>query len=234
MGTKEHSLTTKSLLLFFVPLGLSASLVTISHMIINGTLARGANAEAIIASYAIAMSLFAITERMGVLLRHTCSALVRDRLSFKAMSAVSVYVIAGLLAVSITVAYTPIGRWIFAQLFGAAPELIDQIVSVYQVLIIVTLFSAIRCLYQGVIIFNRQTKWLTIGMIIRLVVMYILSLVFIQFGTITARTGAYIFLAGMMVESLVSSLEGRALVRKMKSKEEKHPITRKKTDFSLL
>ncbi|MCV9885911.1 multi antimicrobial extrusion protein MatE [Metabacillus halosaccharovorans] len=217
--------------MFFVPLGLSASLVTFSHMIINGTLTRGNNAEIIIASYVVAMSLFGITERLGVLLRNACSALVRDKVSFHAMSTVSAYVVIGLMLAAASIAFTPIGKWIFSTFFGADQSMISEIISVYQVLIFVTFFSAIRCLFQGVIILNRQTKWLTIGMIIRLIVMYLLSLYFIKTGNINARTGAIIFLSGMMVESLISFLEGRVLVKKMVDKDPTHSIRTKKQIF---
>ncbi|KYG34811.1 hypothetical protein [Alkalihalobacillus trypoxylicola] len=218
---EENQLTTKQMLLFFIPLGLSASLVMISHLIINGTLARGDDPESIIASYALAMSLFAITERLGVLLRHTCSALVRDQLTFNSMQRVSMYVIATLLLLTAIIAFTPVGPFIFIHLFGAEIQLVEQIVSVYQLLIFVTFFSAIRCLYQGVIIINKKTKWLTIGMIIRLIGMYIFSLIFIHFGTINATTGAWIFLVGMIIESAVSYWEGKSLVKKLPVKEEK-------------
>ncbi|MEH6996266.1 multi antimicrobial extrusion protein MatE, partial [Neobacillus drentensis] len=64
----DENLSMKSLFIFFIPLGLSASLVTISHIIINSTLVRADNSEFILAGYAIAMSLFVITERLGNLL----------------------------------------------------------------------------------------------------------------------------------------------------------------------
>ncbi|OIJ14662.1 multi antimicrobial extrusion protein MatE [Anaerobacillus alkalilacustris] len=229
--SKVEELSISKILLFFIPLGLSASLVTISHIIINGTLTRGDNPEIIIASYVIAMSLFAITERLGVLLRHTCSALVRDKISYKAMSMVGLYVISSLMIVSLLIAYTPIGNLIFATFYGAKADVVDQIVDVYQVLVFVILFSAIRCLYQGVIILNRQTKWLTIGMIIRLIGMYLLSLYFIHTGNITAKSGAYIFLLGMFIESVVSFVEGRLLVKKMINKDENHKITTQRQVF---
>jgi O-antigen/teichoic acid export membrane protein len=228
----DKGMSTKKILLFFVPLGLSASLVTFSHMIINGTLTRGENAEVIIASYVIAMSLFGITERLGVLLRNACSALVRDKVSFKLMTIVGAYVLTFLMLVAATIAYTPIGKWIFSKFFGADSKMINQIVDVYQVLIIVTFFSAIRCLFQGVIILNKQTKWLTIGMVIRLVVMSLLSFVFIHTGNINAKTGAYIFLAGMMVECLISFIEGRLLVKKMVDNDKNHNITTKSQIFN--
>lgn len=231
ISTSNEGVSTKKLLKFFIPLGLSASLVTVSHIIINSTLTRADQPELIIASYVIAMSLFSITERLGVLLRHTCSALVRDRVSFKVMAHVASYVISILMLISGVIAYTPLGSWVFSTLFGVEETMVGQIVEVYQILIIVILFSAIRCLFQGVIILNKQTKWLTIGMIIRLIGMYALSLYFIQTGNINAKTGAYIFLLGMVIESIVSFIEGRFLVKKMVEKEPNHLITSKSQVF---
>ncbi|MBD1382531.1 multi antimicrobial extrusion protein MatE [Metabacillus arenae] len=212
---QENQFKIKTLLFFFIPLGLSASLVTLSHIIINSTLARSDNSEVIIAGYAIAMSLFAVTERLGVILRQTCSALVRDKGSVKLMMIFSFYIIASLLIVSLAVAYTSFGNFIFSTIYGIKNELVKQIKEIYQVLIIVTIFSALRCFSQGIIIYNRQTKWLTMGMGIRLIFMYLLSLYFIHTGNITGRTGAYIFLCGMIIECIVSVIEARLLVRKM-------------------
>jgi O-antigen/teichoic acid export membrane protein len=215
---KEENLSLKTLLVFFIPLGLSASLVTLSHIIINSTLARASNSELIIASYAIAMTLFGITERLAVILRQTCSTLVRDRHSFKTMSYFTFYIIGCLLAVSLAIAYTPIGDFIFGTVFGVKDKvMVEQIKGIYQVLIYVTIFSGLRCLMQGIIIFNRQTKWLTIGMAVRLSAMYALSIYFIQTGNISGKTGALIFLVGMTIECIISMLEARTLVRKMPS-----------------
>ncbi|MEH7493650.1 multi antimicrobial extrusion protein MatE [Neobacillus niacini] len=217
--TKEN-LNMKSLFIFFIPLALSASLVTISHIIINSTLVRADNSEFILAGYAIAMSLFVITERLGNLLRQTCSSLVRDKGSYKLMSHFSFYLIGSLMLVAFAVAYTPAGDFIFSKIFGAKANMVDDIKAIYQVLIVVTIFSALRCLAQGVIIYNRQTKWLTIGMVIRLAFMYLLSLYFIHTGHITGVSGAMIFLIGMIIECIISFIEARSLVRKMPEKHE--------------
>jgi len=211
----EESLDTKTLLLFFIPLGASASLVSLSHLIINSTLARAEQSEMIIASYAVAMSLFSITERLAVILRQTCSSLVRDRGSFKLMSVFTMYLILSLLIVSLAIAYSPVGDFIFATIYGVKDSMVVNIKDIYQVLIFVTVFSALRCLSHGIIIFNRQTKWLTFGMVIRLIGMYVLSLYFIETGNISGRTGAYIFLTGMFIECIVSIIEARSLVRRM-------------------
>lgn len=227
MKKTEESLSMKSLFIFFIPLGMSASLVTISHIIINSTLVRAEHSEFILASYAIAMSLFGITERLGNLLRQTCSALVRDKNSYKLMSHFSFYLIGSLMLVAISVAYTPAGDFIFAKIFGATLNMVDDIKAIYQVLIFVTIFSALRCLAQGIIIYNRQTKWLTIGMVIRLTAMYLLSIYFIQSGQITGVSGALIFLVGMMIECLISFIEAKSLVRKMPERHEQQIESKK-------
>ncbi|MGM0879890.1 MAG: multi antimicrobial extrusion protein MatE [Bacillota bacterium] len=217
---------------FFLPLGISASLVTISHVIINSTLSRSADPERIIASYAVAMSLLAITERPAVLLRQTSSTLVRDKRSFHSTLAVAQLVFASIMMLGFIISYTPLGSFIFKDVFGVTKDNVQAVILVYKVLMFVSLFSGIRCFYQGVIIYNLRTKWLTIGMVIRLAGMYTLSLYFIHTGVTSGVVGAVIFLFGMMIEAAVSFLEGRLLVRKMPVKLENHAIESKRHVFT--
>jgi hypothetical protein len=212
---------------FFIPLGLSASLVTISHVIINSTLARAAEPETVIASYAIGLSMLGIIERPAVLLRQTCSALVRDRISFKAMSAVAACLLIGMFLTGLVISYSPAGRLLFRHLFGVGDAMVEAIIHVYRVLMFVSIFSGIRCLFHGIIISNMRTKWLTIGMAIRLAAMYALSLVFIKTGNVTSgQVGAIIFLVGMVIEAGLSYWEGARLVRTLPLKKEGHDIER--------
>jgi len=208
--------TAGGMLRFFVPLGLSASLVSLSHVIINGTLARSPDPESTIAAYTIAMSIFIITERPAVFLRQTCSALAADRTGFRSVAVVMVYVLLFTLGFGSLLSCTPLGPWVFETLFNAGESLLGGTLASYRILFLVTVFSAIRCLFHGIIIRNMQTKWLTIGMGLRLVAMYGLSLTYLRAGwTIDGRTGALVFLTGMFVEAAVSAWEGRRIYRLM-------------------
>ncbi|MDQ0061058.1 multi antimicrobial extrusion protein MatE [Paenibacillus harenae] len=229
---KQQDISMMRLWSFFLPLGISASLVTISHVIINSTLSRAADPERIIAGYAVAMSLLAITERPAVLLRQTCSTLVRDQISFKSALTVAQLVFGSIMAMGLLISYTPLGMLIFKGVFGVGEDNLDDVLLVYRVLMFVSIFSGIRCFYQGVIIYNLRTKWLTIGMAVRLAGMYMLSLYFIHTGVTSGVVGAAIFLFGMMIEAAVSFAEGRLLVRKMPDRLENHPIENKKHVFS--
>ncbi|CAM2994439.1 MULTISPECIES: multi antimicrobial extrusion protein MatE [Paenibacillus] len=230
--TSSEPLSWRRLFAFFVPLGISASLVTISHVIINSTLARSAHPETVIASYAIAGSLLTLTERPSTLLRQTCSALVRDRLSFQALTFVTKIFLACVLLIGFLIVYSPIGTGVFKYLFGVSPDLLSKVIDVYEILMYVSIFSVIRNIYQGIIITNNRTKWLTIGMLFRLAGMYGLSLYFIYTDSIdSGRVGAIIFAAGMMIEALVSFLEGNSIKRKMPAKLEDHPVENKADVF---
>lgn len=220
----KQGITLAQMFAFFIPLGLSSSLVTISHVIINGTLTRSAHPELVVSSYAVAMSLLGITEKPAVLLRQTCSALVRDRLSFRAISLVAVYLLAGILLLGWLVSYTGLGRFVFGTLFGAEGEEVEPIMHVYRVLMFVSIFSGIRCLFHGIIIYNKRTLWLTVGMIIRLVGMYALSQYYISQGVDSGTVGAVIFLTGMIIEAVTAVWEGSRLYRKeLPEKKPDHP-----------
>lgn len=229
----DRSLSLRQLLAFFLPLGASAGLVMISHVIINGTLARSANPELLIASYTIALSLMDVIERPVVLLRQTCSALVRDRVSFRAMSSIAVYLLVCCFLTGSLISYTQFGPWVFVRLFGAEPEQVPEIVNVFQWLNIVIVFSGVRCLFHGIIIVNLRTKWLTIGMGIRLIGMFLVAAYFVATDKVTSgAVGAMIFLTGMAIECIISVIEGRFLLKhEVPEKLESHSITNKKQIF---
>ncbi len=213
---QSNPVSLKRMITFFIPLGISASLVTLSHTIIQRTLASAAYPEITIAAYAIALSVFTITERPAVLLRQTCTVLVEDRLGFRALTRLMFYLMFFTLLFGGIIAYTPAGYYLFGGLFNAEEAMLVEITNAYRFLMFVSLFSAIRCLYHGVIIRSMRTKWLTIGMILRLLGMYAVSLYFLAGESpITGATGAMIFLIGMAIEALVSYLEGRTVLRRL-------------------
>ena len=226
---RASAVSIKELLLFFAPLGASASLVIISHVIINATLSRSVEPEFIISAYAIALSLHTIFERPLVLLRQTCSALVRDKQSLRAVAVVGAYTMGGVLLLAAITAYSPLGAWIFRHAFEVEERMVSYTVQAFQIVILVTLFSGIRCLYHGVIISHFKTKWLTIGMVVRLFGMTALAVFFLKSGPITdARPGVIIFLFGMIIECAVSAWEGRKLVRNLPESKEGHEVNSKR------
>ncbi|MDC3418273.1 multi antimicrobial extrusion protein MatE [Aquibacillus sp. 3ASR75-54] len=202
----------KQLVAFFIPLGFSASLTAITHVIINGTMSRGENAAFIIACYAVSMSIFGIIEKPLIIFRQTCSALVKDKRSFKKLILFLVYVVAVVLLVCFILGFTSIGDWVFIHWFNAEANMVKTVSDTFKILTIVMVLSGIRGIYEGIIIKERQTKWLTIMVVVRLATMFVASYLFVVSGYITSLTGAMIFLIGMAVESVISVWKGQSLL----------------------
>ncbi|MFC4599967.1 multi antimicrobial extrusion protein MatE [Cohnella hongkongensis] len=226
MPTPNEPVSLRRLFLFFIPMGISVLLINLSHIIVNGTLARSDNPEIILAGYALAMSLLVVTEKPAVLFRQTCSALVRDRMSFRAVRKVSYYVFGASLAFGALIAYTPVGHWVFGWAYAADPAAEKEATAAFRALMFLSVFSGIRCLYQGVIIYKMRTRWLTIAMVFRLAGMFLLSQYFLRTGVDSALHGTVIFVFGMMIEAGVSWWEASKLVKQMPEKDEEWEVTK--------
>src|SRR5699024_10287649 len=79
---------------------------------------------------------------------------------------------------------------------------------------VVIIFSGIRGLYQGVIIKHLETQWLTLGVVVRLLVMLFVAFLFVTFQAVTAMSGAILFLIGMFIECIISLWKGHSLLKK--------------------
>ncbi|QTM99152.1 multi antimicrobial extrusion protein MatE [Sediminibacillus dalangtanensis] len=202
----------KQLAGFFIPLGFSASLTSITHVIINGTLSRGEHAAFIIACYAVAFSLFGIIERPVIVFRQTCSALVNDRLAFRKLWLFMVYILAVIIGLSMAMAFSSMGDWVYVKLFNADENMVHTISEAFTVIAVVIIFSGIRGIYQGIIINHLQTKWLTIGVVIRLVAMFVIAYLFVAFDYVKSVTGSVIFLTGMIMECGISVWKGKRIL----------------------
>ncbi|MEH7118495.1 multi antimicrobial extrusion protein MatE [Neobacillus vireti] len=202
------------ILLFFIPLAISASLTSVTHVIINGTLSRSQHAEIIISNYAIALSLFSVLERPSIVFRQTTSALAKSSTSFFDIAAFFVKISLFISAFCSLIGFTRLGDWVFIYGFHASADSVSSLKVTFLVLAVVILLSGLRGLYQGVIIKQLETKWISVGVIIRLIGMFGLAVSFIHFGLAnTSAAGAVIFLAGMAIECLVSVWRGQTIVR---------------------
>ncbi|WP_088042572.1 multi antimicrobial extrusion protein MatE [Bacillus sp. EAC] len=205
------------ILIFFIPLAVSASLTSISHVIINGTLSRTDHAEVIIANYAIAFSLFGILERPVLVFRQTSSALANGKASFNKIATFFIKVSLVIAALCSLIGLTRFGDLVFKYGFNAEADSMASLKFTFLILSGVILFSGLRCLYQGLIINKLETKWVTIGVVIRLVGMFTVALYLnLSNHAKSSVAGAIIFLTGMAIECFISVWRGNSIVKENK------------------
>ncbi|WP_160719200.1 multi antimicrobial extrusion protein MatE [Bacillus sp. USDA818B3_A] len=212
-SAKDYGFT--KILIFFIPLAISASLTSVSHVIINGTLSRADHAEVIIANYAVCLSLFSILERPAIVFRQTTSALAKGRQSFLNIAAFFVKISLFVSLLCALIGFTKLGDWVFIYGFNADAKSLSSLKITFLVLAAVILFSGLRGLYQGIIINQFETKWVSLGVVMRLVGMFGLAICLLHFDLAnTSVAGAVIFLTGMAIECLVSVWRGQTIVNR--------------------
>ena len=221
--------TLGNILLFFIPLALSASLTSVSHVIINGTLSRAEGAEIIISNYAIAFSLFSIMERPALVFRQTSSALAKERSTFRSLCTFFIKIMTALMIICMLISFSPLGDWMFSHFFNANPDNLPALMNTFKVLAVVILLSGIRTLYQGIMINHLETKWVTYGVVIRLIGMILIALYFTHYADfLSSIAGAIIFLTGMLIECVISVWRGSRLSKTEVGNEgNSEPLTQK-------
>ncbi|WP_426450904.1 hypothetical protein ACP26L_02370 [Paenibacillus sp. S-38] len=213
------------IILFYVPMGTSALLAALTHVIINGVLARSANPDVTISSYAVALSLSFLIDLPMNIIRQTSSKYSRDRVSFRSVARLTAIVSGTLVAISAAIGWTPAGELLFRYVFGVKESLVGPTVGVYQVLAFMYVFTALRSLFQGVIINQLRTGWMTLGMAVRVAVMFAMSWYFIREGmTNDGRIGAWIFVVGLIIECIVAVWEGLALRKALPPSREEQSV----------
>lgn len=201
---------------FYVPMGISSLLAALTHVIVNGVLARSPHPEATISTYAVALSLSFLIDMPMNAIRQTASKFARDRTSFRSVARLTAMITGALLVLSVVIGWTPAGAGLFRNVFGVKEELAGPTVQVYQVLAFLYLFTAMRSLFQGVIINQLRTGWMTVGMGVRVAAMFGMSWLFIRNGwTDDGRIGAWIFMVGVVIECTVAVWEGISLRNKL-------------------
>lgn len=212
---------------FYIPIGISSMLAALTHVIVNSVLARSDTPDRTISTYAVALSLSFLIDMPLNAIRQTSSTYSRDRTSFRAVARLTLLLVGVLVGLSILIGWTPLGAGLFRKVFGVKEEMVLPTVHVYQVLAFLYVFSGLRGLFQGIIINQLRTGWMTLGMGIRVAVMFGMSWLFIHNGWINdGRAGAWIFFAGIMIECTVAVWEGWSLQTKLPPEREEDTVRR--------
>ncbi len=187
---------------FYTPLALTSFLFLASQPLGSAALSRMPEALNSLAVWPVLMSFvflfrglgFAFNEVVVTVLKEkiaTFSELSRFALSLSAL-------LAGLLAL---VALTPFAPFYFDSVAGLSDTLATLAVSSVALTILWPAISVMRNLYQGVIVYNRQTRFVSESVVVSLAVTALLLGVGVMLGRFVGLyVGVVAFLAGNVVQ----------------------------------
>ncbi|MFK5926859.1 MAG: hypothetical protein QM483_09535 [Desulfuromusa sp.] len=198
----EKSLTTREIAFFFFPLVLNVQLMSISHTIINGALARLDDYIIALAgmSVALVVHLFIASPSYQ---NHTITiAMVRGRKSM-----ISVLIFIGLVAIYVAImlsliAFTPLGDFVLIKILGTPAEVAIEAKKALYILAFLPFFTGIRGFCQGLIIRARRTSLVSFATGVRVAALLVFLLVGHKwfYG---AQFGAFALVSCVVTESLV-------------------------------
>lgn len=206
----SRTLAFSDLRRFYLPLGLTSLIMASSHWVISVGLTRMAEPEIALASYAVGMSTLSLFEMPAVMLRSTSLALVRKRSDASVVFRAGLMILALLVSVPAVLSFTPVLSLFYRRVLDVAPEVVRPAVTVFRILVILPLASGLRCFFQGLVIQERRTKFITLGMVLRLCVMALTIAALVRWRPdIGGAAGAITFLLGMWTEAAVAFWRGR-------------------------
>ncbi len=200
----EKGLTTREIAFFFFPLVLNIQLMSISHTIINGALARLDDYVTALAgmSVALVVHLFIASPSYQ---NHTITiAMVRGR---KSRLGVLIFIglVAGYVAIMLSlIAFTPLGDLVLIKLLGTPAEVAVEAKKALYILAFLPFFTGIRGFCQGLIIRARKTSLVSLATGIRVAALFVFLLVGHKWFE-GAQFGAFALVSCVVTESLVIS-----------------------------
>ncbi len=199
--TCSRPLRQRDIALFFFPLLLNIQLMSLSHTIINGALARYADYVTALAGMSVAMVVHLFIASPSYQNHTITITMVRGRHSLRSVSmfvgAVAVYVsvMLGLIA------FTGLGDLVLIKLIGAPPEIANAARKALQLLVFLPFFTGMRGLFQGLVIQSRRTSLVSIATGIRVAAL----IGFLALGKdwfFGAQLGAFALVSCIITETL--------------------------------
>ncbi len=197
----DKTITYSEISLFFFPLVLNVQLMSISHTIINGALARLDNYVTALAgmSVAIVIHLFIASAAFQ---NHTVTiTMARGK---KSLISVILFILMTACYISILlnlIAYSPLGELVIVKLMGASDEVAIEARNAIKLLAILPFFTGFRYLCQGLLIRARRTGLVSLATGIRVVALF-LYLAVGRLWFYGAQLGAFALVSCVITESL--------------------------------
>lgn len=203
----EHNnnhLTWKAFRSFYIPLALTSVLLLGSQPLGSAALSRMPNALNSLAAWPVFVSFIFLFRGLGFAYNEVVvTALKEKQASFADLKRFALYLSLALSALLAIIAFTPLSKLYFSGVAGLNEDLSNLAVSAFIFAVIWPALSVYRNFYQGIIVYNKQTRFVTEAVVASLIVTSVLLVAGVLIGTYTGIFVSTIaFLTGNAVQVL--------------------------------
>ncbi|QOR34350.1 hypothetical protein IMX26_12735 [Clostridium sp. 'deep sea'] len=203
----DESNLLPDILRFYVPLGIYSMIMLTSHSVINAGVSRTNSPQIALAAYALTMSIMNMFASPAFTSRQMLVAMARDKKSFRLSLSLMIKLGIASLAILGLLAFTPLGEFVFLQVFKAPTKLFPEIKSAAKFCLLLPFIYTLRAYSQGVLMVQKKTKYLTYSVVVRIIFMVFLASFLPKIKWLNgAAVGILIWTLGMSCEAILNFL----------------------------
>lgn len=199
---QDHRLTWKAFNQFYTPLALTSFLVLVSQPMGSAALSRMPDPLSSLAVWPVLVSFIFLFRGLGFAYNEVVVSMLKD----KQVSFADLRHFAFLLSLALSVflsilAMTPLSRFYFNQVAGLEPSLAALAVPAFGLCVLWPVLSVYSNLYQGVIVYAGQTRYVSESVMISLVITAVLLVIGVMLGSYSGlMIGVTAFISGNMAQ----------------------------------
>ncbi|MYC96630.1 MAG: hypothetical protein F4X14_16820 [Caldilineaceae bacterium SB0661_bin_32] len=213
--TPAPQLSTRGILKTWWPLALSWFMITVEQPILAAVVARSVDPKVQLAAWGLAFSLVLVLSAPSISTLAASTALSRDKASYRQGRRYVIWLSVGLTAAHLLLAFTPVFDLVVFGLISAPAELAEPVRSGVRIMLPFVPSLAIRRFQYGVLIRCDQTRAVSLGTVMRLILEVVLAVGLFGLlnwdGVIVASTAIS---TGVLFEAVYATLRVRPVVRK--------------------
>ena len=198
----SHRLSWKAFNTFYTPLALTSFLVLVAQPLGSAALSRMPQALNSLAAWPVLISFIFLFRGLGFAYNEVVVTMLKDKKASFADLTRFALLLSGVLTILLaTVAFTPLAQAYFSGLAGLDNTLTSLIIPAFSLCILWPALSVFLNLYQGVIVFGGQTRFVTESVVISLTITAVLLVI----GVVSGRypglmMGVMAFLVGNIAQ----------------------------------
>lgn len=213
-----NTLSYKKIFLFWVPLAITWLMMSVEGPYLSAIIARMGEPKYNLAAYGISFSFALIIEAPVIMLMSAATALVNNSDSYKKLKNFT-YILNTVITLFMLVILIPsVFDFVAVDLIELPAEVVGITYWALAALLPWPAAIGYRRFYQGILIRNNRTRFVTAGTFIRLVTMSITALVlYFKFAFPGAVVASLALSMGVSAEALASKLMSLTIVKKIKT-----------------
>ena len=215
--TKDESapLSLRAIFRLWLPLALSFELMMLEGPAVQAAIGRLPDAGLNLAAWGLTLSLAWLMESPVIMLLSTSTALVRGERSYRALFRFMLTLLGACTLLTGLVAFTPLFGFLSAKLLGQPPDIVRAAQPAFQILLLWAMAIGWRRFYQGVLVGHGQTRPVTFGTAIRLLVAISTAYLLARGQTLPGvLVGACALMAAVAVEAAATTLFALPILRR--------------------